>query len=506
MGLESPSSTSFDSPSPDPSERHSTPILRTALALLSVQGATWASTLIAVLIIPRFLGANLLGTYTTLLTMAALVTLAGGFGTTNEIVKQVARNPDRSRDIVFHAAMTRFALWLACFFVSMVATAVITKDVELTQISALVLGATGLGLINGAFQSGLQGAHKMSGVAVATAAIGITTQAVIIIVVIVGGRIMPISVVGLVAALASALVSGWLAWRHLKGGISWSSGTARSLVRGGLPFLAWEAALNIYGGIDYLVLASLTSSSIVGNYAFAYRLAGIPIFASTIITAAIYPSLASAAGRDDEWFSQILTRGVQYVVIATFPMAVGLSVLSPELVNTVGGQGRFLDAVPLLAILAFHVPLASIHSLLGTSLFARDRQRFVAVVAWFAAVLNPAANFVAIPLAEHAWRNGAIGAAIVTCATEVFMGIWVWRATVHSISPQAVGGTALRSALACAAMAVVVRLALPAAGIFGAIALGAAVYAILCLPLRLVGPNEVVQLRSAMRRNPVPAE
>jgi hypothetical protein len=55
-------------------------------------------------------------------------------------------------------------------------------------------------------------------------------------------------------------------------------------------------------------------------------------------------------------------------------------------------------------------------------------------------------------------------------------------------------------------MAVVVRLALPAAGIFGAIALGAAVYAILCLPLRLVGPNEVVQLRSAMRRNPVPAE
>src|SRR4029078_10444989 len=206
MVLESPSSTSFDSPSPDPSERHSTPILRTALALLSVQGATWASTLIAVLIIPRFLGANLLGTYTTLLTMAALVTLAGGFGTTNEIVKQVARNPDRSRDIVFHAAMTRFALWLACFFVSMVATAVITKDVELTQISALVLGATGLGLINGAFQSGLQGAHKMSGVPVPTPAIGITTQAVIIIVVIVGGRIMPISVVGLVAALASALV------------------------------------------------------------------------------------------------------------------------------------------------------------------------------------------------------------------------------------------------------------------------------------------------------------
>src|SRR5690606_6280206 len=74
-------------------ERRSAPIMRTALALFSVQGLTWASSLVGVLFVPRFLGANGLGAYAAITTAVALISLVASLGTANHVVREVARNP-----------------------------------------------------------------------------------------------------------------------------------------------------------------------------------------------------------------------------------------------------------------------------------------------------------------------------------------------------------------------------------------------------------------------------
>src|SRR6185437_11018895 len=90
------------------------------------------------------------------------------------------------------------------------------------------------------------------------------------------------------------------------------------------------------------------------------------------------------------------------------------------------GGSDFRSAAPLLAIVSVHIPLAAADTVLGTALFALGRERRFAVVAWAAAILNPIANVVLVPMAAHAWGDGAIGAALVTVATEVFIGANIW--------------------------------------------------------------------------------
>lgn len=481
--------------------RRAAPILRTAFALLSVQGITWATTLVSVLVVPRYLGADLLGAYAAIITAATLITLAAGFGTTNEIVKQVARDPSVASDIVLHAIAVRMAIWLIAVLGA--AGIALAFGASRLMVIALVLTlvGSGIGLIVAALQAGLQGGHSLGRAAILGAVVGVATQIAVIAVVVSGRGIVALGLVGVGSYTAVLGFTTWLFIRKFGHSVTWSFPKMRALAVAGLPFLAWEAALSVYGGSDYLVLTALANSANVGNYAFAYRLSGIPIFVATIVTAAVYPALAEAAGKDDAWFRRVLTNSCRVVLIVSLPMATGLAVLAPQLTEVVGGHGNFTQAAPLLAILAFHVPLAGMHSLLGTSLFARDRQRMMAVVAWGAAALNPLLNLAAIPLAGHLWSNGAIGAATITCVTEIFMGFWVWRAVGSDVDRRVLASVGARAAIACALMAAVVALIVPSIGIYPSVIAGAAVYGVLSLSLRTVSLRDLGDLRPGPQRD-----
>ncbi|HWO94585.1 MAG TPA: oligosaccharide flippase family protein, partial [Dehalococcoidia bacterium] len=94
----------------------SRPIVRTALALLSAQGLSWLTSLLSILFIPRFLGASDYGLYASVQTGVFLLIAIATFGTTNHIVKSVARAPSHTSNIVLHAALGRLGIW-SLFFV-----------------------------------------------------------------------------------------------------------------------------------------------------------------------------------------------------------------------------------------------------------------------------------------------------------------------------------------------------------------------------------------------------
>jgi O-antigen/teichoic acid export membrane protein len=145
---------------------------------------------------------------------------------------------------------------------------------------------------------------------------------------------------------------------------------------------------------------------------------------------------------------------------------------------------------------------------LGFGLFARERQRIVALVAWAAAALNPLVNLVAIPLAVHFWSNGAIGAAAVTVATECFMGIWIWKTVGADVDRRQLIGVIARSLLACGVMCLAVRVVVPVTGPLASVPVAALVYAAMVFQLRLVSFGELRRLQSAFgsRVAPAPAD
>jgi len=103
------------------------------------------------------------------------------------------------------------------------------------------------------------------------------------------------------------------------------------------------------------------------------------------------------------------------------PVSFGTAVLSSQLVDALHYPVDFENMVPLVSLLALHIPIVAVTIVVASCLNAIDRQWSWVKVGVAAAVLNPALNFPLVPVTQRLYDNGAIGAAVVTLLTEIFM-------------------------------------------------------------------------------------
>jgi len=110
-------------------------------------------------------------------------------------------------------------------------------------------------------------------------------------------------------------------------------------------------------------------------------------------------------------------------------------------------------------------------------------------VGCIAVVFNPAANFIAIPLTKTRFGDGAIGASIVTVATEVVMMIGAIYLRPSGVLDRATQSFLVRCAVASAVMIPPVMLA-DRAPLAVKVAIGVAAFVIATLGLRLASVRE----------------
>jgi O-antigen/teichoic acid export membrane protein len=165
----------------------------------------------------------------------------------------------------------------------------------------------------------------------------------------------------------------------------------------------------------------------------------------------------------------------------------------------------YQPVIPLIRILAVHIPIAAMDTVLAIALIASNRQNKYVVVSAIAAVFNPIACVVLINATDRAYDNGAIGAAIVTVATELF----VMAGAIRLKSPGVLDRSTISASLRCVAAGLVLvpvlfvadPLPLPVQ-----IALGIAVYGIAALLLRVIRISELREMlgSTGSERQPVP--
>ncbi|MGH2491104.1 MAG: polysaccharide biosynthesis C-terminal domain-containing protein, partial [Candidatus Limnocylindria bacterium] len=230
--------------------------------------------------------------------------------------------------------------------------------------------------------------------------------------------------------------------------------------------------------------------AVVGWYAAAYRIVTIPAFVPAIVMTVVFPAL-SASSSDAAAFGRLGRRALHGVVVVSVPMALGIMVVADGLIRALGYPASFANSVLPMQILALHIPLAAIDTLIGTVLNASDRQRQWAMTGVAAAVLNPALNMIAIPLTQSALGNGAIGAAVITLATETFMLVAGLRLLPRGIIDTTTTARLARGVAAALVMAAMVW-PLRDLPLFVPIGAGVLAYAASCLVLGAVSLGELV--------------
>jgi O-antigen/teichoic acid export membrane protein len=433
-------------------------IVRNVFALSMGQVLTWACTAGLAVFLPRFVDPDGVGKLATAASLTTLCGLLADLGITTYLTKEVGRRGRDARSEVLNALAMRVPMVLLASLVAVVAAQVLGYEPVTRRLIYLSCVGIGLAATGAVLVGTLQGLQQMVTVAISGVLYKALMLGLALLVVLWEFGLTGLVIAGLTAGAVGVIWN--LVWliRHRGLGGRVDVGTWRRILLGGLPFFVWQASLLIYGQVDVILLSVMTSDAVVGWYAAAYRIISIPVFIPTMVTGAVFPALAWTARHDVAEFRLLARRGLHIVLLLTMPMALGTMATADRIVELLAFPPEFRGSIPVIVVLAAHMPMVGVGMVVGHMLNACDRQRVWSVTGVAAAVLNPTIDSWLIPLFEDRFANGAIGSAIGTIVTELFMmvvGLWLVRGLLCN---RELVVFALRCLVAGLAMVVVVSL------------------------------------------------
>ncbi len=226
-----------------------------------------------------------------------------------------------------------------------------------------------------------------------------------------------------------ALHAGYL--KRGPGPIRWWR-TGRQLLAQSLPFY-WLALLtSVTNEVPILFLAERSRSAEVGLYNVGLRLVSPMNMLTTTALVALYPGLSRVGPTEGEQFVRVTQRALLSIVAVGTVGAATISLLRLELVSLLFGTAYSATA-DAMAFQCWYAVLLAVLSLIGTSLAARDRQKQLAL-------LSTAYAIVATPILWWGAARGATGLALSILAAAILNMSYHWLAFQRSL-PRPLSGS-----------------------------------------------------------------
>lgn len=481
--------------------------IRNVLVTLGSQLLSWAMTFAVNLLLPRYTGAANLGILNFSLSFVGIFGVAVSLGTSTVLIKEVARNPERSSELLLTALVLRipFSL-LLCAIAVLTAWAVGWSPLVVKIVFIYGIGMT-IVTISDIFYSILMGQERMtrqSAVALIEKALysGGTIFAV--------GRKATLPVFAIIPQL-SGLVSiffGYSALRSLHLRFTRASmpsmAAIRALALAGLPFLGWDIFRTLYGQTDPIILKIVGGDEVVGWYSVAFKLMSTTLFFPNAIVMAILPVMSSlyTNGNDTREFKRLAQQILWLVVLTGTPIALILIVLSQPIIALLYKVSVFNGAIPALQVGGVGVLLYYVGSAIGTAVVAADGQAKMFRSSIAATCIAIPACFLGSWITQRLSGNGSIGAMWSDLAVELFMIVcYIRMLPAGTYAEPGVMGRYLRLAGAATPMAVVLLLGVRAhwGGVWIAIP-AALLYVICCFLLRCIDRESISLLKGAVSK------
>jgi O-antigen/teichoic acid export membrane protein len=478
------------------------------LWLLVSQGLSWIVSLFLLILAPKKLDAQGFGRWQFVVAYTALFVLIGSLGSYAYLVRQIAQDRTTLGPLVLTSMRLKVVIGLLLSVVALGLAYLLGYRGETLVLIAISCGGMMLQLQNDVLAAGLGSMERL-----ASPAMWMTAQVWV-------GSLLGALVLLLDGPLWAFVASFAIAWTvplvanfytlrphlHPPPGQHFRHMAWRPIVAGGLPLVLLTVLNTIYGSIDIPILDKISGSEVVGWYGVAYKWVALPIFITTIVGWAFFPRMSALATTSEREFAAWANRGIRLALFATIPASVGMILVADDLLHLIYGH-QYDESIALTQILSIHIPLVALTTLLVSALIASNRQNRYLFVAMTAAIFNPILAIVAITITDHRYGNGAIGAAIVTVITEVFITVGAIVMRCPYVLDRHTVSFASRCALAAAAMAGVTLL-FTDSGLFVEASVGGATYAVASIALGTVSASRIraaiADIRNGRKGGPVP--
>jgi PST family polysaccharide transporter len=205
----------------------------------------------------------------------------------------------------------------------------------------------------------------------------------------------------------------------------------------------------VYSNADFLVAGRVLGQGALGAYDFAWTLTNIPVEKLTSLVSNVTPTVFASVQHDDQALERSVLSVTEGIAMVAFPVAIGLALVSPELIHGVFGA-KWEGAIAPLQLLAVYTALRSVMPILPTALTVRGKTRFLMYHGIVSAIIFPLA-FLA---ASRYGTAGIAGVWVVLYPVSVLPLVYL---TCRVVTTWGAYWAALRGAtIATIAMAIVV--------------------------------------------------
>jgi O-antigen/teichoic acid export membrane protein len=438
-------------------------VAKGALALLSTQPLTWAASILSIIFVPRYLGDVAMGQYTVALTLSTLAGPVVSLGLLEYLSRALAsRSKEAARQASLAWVLMTLAAIVASAFIAVVVTAT-HLQVGTPLVLLVALGTVVMTPTQGLLLTVLRGQERMGRFATVSSISAALGALVPILVLFAGGGLNEFALSNFIVSIVALAIF----WRTSGIRLPRVRVTPRALwalLPAGLPFFGWNLTMQFYGQIDRIMMGFLAPVEVVGWYAAAVKIIGIPIFVPMLIVKPLFPALTRCRG-DRAEFRRTLNTSLRATLLVTAPFCAATAAAAPAIPHFLGWPTEFEAASLPMTILAPNLTLVAVDMMLGTALLALGFERKWLLVGVLAAIVNPTLNYLSIPFAQATWGNGGIGAASVTVITELVMMCGALFLLPRGLIDRSFSRTILGTVLAGAAFIFVTRellaLALP---------------------------------------------
>ncbi|MBI2428665.1 MAG: flippase [Ignavibacteriales bacterium] len=427
-------------------------VAKNTTVMIVSQSITWASSFVLMLFLPRYLGSEEYGKLFLAISITTIFQMVVEFGGGYYIAKEVSREREKISVMLSNSIAFRFVVWLGGFVALMwIAVAVGYSPTVISVIYVLGFSKLWEG-VGKVYHSTCQGLEMMHYPAISAIVERVVVTSLSVTALLLGADVVTISVIMALSTLLNFFILSKLMKSHVQ--YLWTPRLTEMarIAKASIPYFMWMMFSVVYYRIDAVMLSLMTPENVVGWYGAAYRFFDVLMFLPSIYSMALFPLLSKLWMTKQDAVAVTTQKSLQFIVLAGIPISVCVFTFSHEIIELFFGTAEYAPSILLLRIFSVGLLLIYVDFVLGTALFASDRQRQWTLTAFFAMLLNPALNYFFIPFTQLHEGNGGIGAALATLLTEYFVMIMALRSLPRSVFQDANPNFLYKGSVAAALM------------------------------------------------------
>jgi O-antigen/teichoic acid export membrane protein len=475
-------------------------MIRNVVHLGLGQVATTALTILLSAAMARVLGPSEFGLLYLVTAIATFAYVVVDWGHGPYIIRETARQPIRSGELLGSALAVRTVSALLACVVAIASTWLLDFDPRARLLTgALMLGwlPQCLGL---SFGWVFRGHERMDSDAMINVVLKAATLIGSIVCLALGGRLFGLVFAWWLAGCLTLAIAIATYRRLQLPPIRANTTTSRELLYDGAPLLAMSLAVAIEPYFNANILYKMASAAVVGWYGAAWNIAGTLIAPATILGATMYPRLSTAANDPGE-FKRALHLSFRPLLLVAVLGAVGTYLFADVGIGLIYSMQKFAPAAETLRAFAPVLLLMYIDVFLATAILAAGKAGRLAAAKIGSVVLTTGLVFVLVPLCQRSFGNGGLGVMYAMAGGECLM-LTAAVLLLRDAIDRRMAGDALQSLLAGGGTVLLIRV-LPMPPSFLAIPLCILTFAGASVVVGAVKRADVELLLASMRKPPV---